>query len=158
MRSVDPLLKPKYLLISEEPERAVFLSKTETLLPSAAPSGTLHAFDIVITEDILSAIRVGCHCKAGALLGTAVSPEKLSEILRDTGYATEQLQWYEYEAPSIRCAIWLDPDKAGAKSNRRLAHNLRMQGLQVTEIRTDKDPKYYSDTEIRSILLEHRAE
>jgi len=49
-------------------------------------------------------------------------------------------------------AIWLDPDVAGRRASKKFARKLGLMGAHVREIKTDKDPKFYSDQEIKEIL------
>lgn len=146
-------MKPKYLLRTENPnEPTVFRSSLDTLLPSAEAAETVHAFDTVITEDALSAIRVGRHTRTAALLGTAVDAHRLSAIVPALASSTA-VEWYRSENRVLRIGVWLDPDKAGRKASHRLLASLKLQGYEVADIRTEKDPKFYSDRDIRSILI-----
>jgi len=156
---VDKHQKPKYILKHKEPERAIYFSDNRTTLPSAKAAGTHDLFDIVLTEDVLSTIRVGRHVASCSLLGTAVNVERIAELLTKlrAGKEVQQVEWYRTEATSLRFGLWMDPDKAGRKATRRLAHSLSMQGHKVTLIKSDKDPKLYSDNQIRSILLDRHS-
>ena len=89
---------------------------------------------IVVTEDILSAIRVGKHTPACSLLGTKTSDEQAGMLS-------------DYKLVSY----WLDPDKAGIKGAREGA--LKVGLATKTEILTSKvDPKHLSDRVLREIL------
>lgn len=161
---MDKHQKPKYILKHKEPERAVFFSKPSTLLPSSKTEGTQDRFDIVLSEDVLSAIRIGRHTASCSLLGTAVNIERITEILHSTAERAgmlppdrQSLEWYRDVPNALNVGVWLDPDKAGRKATRRLAHSLSMQGHKVTLIKSDKDPKLYSDNQIRSILLDRHS-
>ena len=92
---------------------------------------------MVVTVDFLSAVRVGRIArKAVALLGTSANAEQLAAILKGVR----------------RIAIWLDPDKAGRTAGHKLSRTLQLQGFSVQSIRTERDPKFYSNAEIRRIL------
>ncbi|MGX9389642.1 toprim domain-containing protein [Nitrobacteraceae bacterium UC4449_H16] len=129
--------KPKYI------ERmctgsAVFVADPVTALPATEdwPEGS--GPDLVITEDILSAVRVGRLAKrCVALLGTTANAEQLAHIL-----------------PSAdgRISIWLDPDRAGRVAAQKLERTLALQGYTTKRIRTKQDPKCYSNREIRRLL------
>jgi DNA primase len=89
---------------------------------------------VVVTEDILSAIRVGAHIPAVSILGTKTSDAQAAQLA-------------EYD----KVDYWLDPDQAGidgtVKGRRKLAL--------VTEtgaITSPVDPKNLSDREIREAL------
>ena len=89
---------------------------------------------ITITEDILSAIRVGYHVPAMSALGTKLS----------VGLAN-QLSEYDH------VTTWLDPDEAGITGARDMR---KLMGLTTptSNIVSDKDPKDYSDEEILHYL------
>ena len=89
---------------------------------------------IIVTEDILSAIRVGYHTPAMSALGTKLS----------VGLAN-QLSEYAH------VTTWLDPDEAGITGARDMR---KLIGLTTptSNISTEKDPKDYSDEEINQYL------
>ena len=89
---------------------------------------------VIVTEDILSAIRVGAHCPAACILGTKVSDSQAA-----------QLSTFD------RVSFWLDPDAAGHTG---AAAGKRTLGL-VTRadiISSDVDPKCLSNRKMREIL------
>jgi len=92
--------------------------------------------ECIIVEDILSAIRIGKHCKCISLLGTKITTAQTNYLSRYDNITT-----------------WLDSDKAGVTG----AYNVR-KALQllttVKNIVTEKDPKCYSDKEIKEILCQ----
>lgn len=122
--------RPKYIEKMVRPSEAVFVSDVQTVLDPIC--GT----DICITEDILSAVRVGRHVRSIALLGTSATSSQLGRVM----------------ASVRRVAVWLDPDKAGVKAGQNVSRSLRLRGYEVRVIKTARDPKYYSNREIRSIL------
>ena len=89
---------------------------------------------IVLTEDVISAIRVGHVTQASPLFGSHIS--------------TQAAMRYHKFFDSV--IIWLDKDKQidSIKFTARL-NNL---GITTRNIITDKDPKEYTDTEIVDIL------
>jgi len=91
---------------------------------------------LVLTEDILSAVRVGGVTEAWCLMGTSITDKVLSAII----------------ATRKRVLVWLDPDGAGVKGRRKFVPRLRAYGVDATAITSDKDPKYYSKEEIAHIL------
>lgn len=99
-------------------------------------SGPYSAGPLVITEDILSAVKVGQVARAWSILGTALSSATATEIA----------------SLGVPVLIWLDPDEAGRKGRRRIAASLRAMGVSVRIIRAEQDPKYYSLDEIKEIL------
>jgi len=94
---------------------------------------------LCLTEDILSAVRVGPVCEAWSLLGTSLSLPAATEIAQ-TGRPV---------------AIWLDPDEAGVKGRGKVYRALRSLGVDARIIRADRDPKEYNKQEIKEYLLSH---
>lgn len=131
--------KPKYIEKAVDPAGIVFRSDDRLLLPSGR--GVREALDktIVITEDVLSAVRVGRVLRARAVLGTGLHVGAAFALLR--------------EVLADRVIIWLDGDKAGKDGSRRLAGQYRLLGAKVRELTTPKDPKLYSNDEIKEFLL-----
>ncbi|KRR22179.1 hypothetical protein CQ13_30070 [Bradyrhizobium retamae] len=128
--------KPKYIERMASPAHAVFTADPAIALPATEdwPEGS--GPDLVITEDILSAVRVGRIAKrCVALLGTSANEYQLACA---EGART--------------IAIWLDPDRAGKKAAFKRERTLALQGYTTKRIRTEQDPKYYSNREIRRLL------
>lgn len=129
--------KPKYIERMADPTSAIFIADPATSLPTTEdwPEGS--GPDLVITEDILSCVRVGRIGKrCAAILGTSANAEQLSKVL-------------------IGCrtvAVWLDPDRPGRVAAHKIERTLALQGYKTKRIRTVKDPKYYSNREIRRLL------
>lgn len=135
--------KPKYIARMKHGSTALFRASPDAMLPSRLAGG-LAMRTLVVTEDILSAVRVGRLCRAVALLGTSTSDDKVAALLSETSRS-------RYERVG-RVLLWLDGDRAGKDANASLERSLRLRGLEVSSIRTDKDPKRYSNREIRDIL------
>lgn len=128
--------KPKYIERMQAPSSAIFTADPATRLPSSEdwPEGS--GPDLVITEDILSAVRVGrISKKCVALLGTSASADQLTCLV---GAST--------------VAIWLDPDRAGRVAAQKIERTLTLQGYKTKRVRTERDPKFYSNREIRRLL------
>jgi hypothetical protein len=92
----------------------------------------VHSKAICVVEDILSAVKVGRYCNSLALLGS---------YLPDSIY--DRLKGYK------KVFIWLDDDKyltAVAYSKR-----LREFGLDVSVIKTAKDPKEMPVDDVRNL-------
>lgn len=91
--------------------------------------------EVVIVEDILSAIKVGRITNCIAILGTSINDTILKYLLQYKSYI-----------------IWLDNDNRVVINNSiKLLKRLRLFG-KVKYINTDKDPKEYTDKEIEEIL------
>jgi DNA primase len=127
--------RPKYIEKVVEPSSTVFVSDPSIAL-SWPDDGLLATVpDVLLCEDILSAVRVGRHVRSCyALLGTSATPSQLSTIIHGT------------------IGIWLDSDKAGTKGAKAIQRSLSLQGYETKLIRSAKDPKYYSNREIRRLL------
>ena len=141
--------KPKYIERQQD-ETAIFYSRAETILEPEQVGD--YGLDLVVTEDILSAIRVGRIVPAAALLGTSVSSGKVHSLLNDPSLRSKECLVEVNQNHVPRIGIWLDADKAGRTAARRLESRLELQGCSVLRIRTDKDPKRYSNREIKEIL------
>lgn len=91
---------------------------------------------IVITEDVLSSIKVGRHCASYALMGTSIN---------DTGLNLLTKRHSEY-------IIYLDNDNHIVKKKQReLSNRLKLFGS-VRIIKQDKDPKELTDKELLECL------
>jgi hypothetical protein len=92
---------------------------------------------LVVTEDILSAIRVGevkgfTGC---SILGTTASPSDINFI---NSYP--------------ETVLWFDPDAAGRKCTKVLSRSLGMLGRDCRVIRSTRDPKVYTHKELEAML------
>jgi hypothetical protein len=117
--------KPKYLNPTGDRESLVFFSKTRSDLRNDT---------ITVVEDILSAIRVGTITPTASLLGTKITTAQANRLAKFRHVRT-----------------WLDNDRAGIQGAYKVR---RCCGLvcEVSDVRTDLDPKCYSNDEIREIL------
>ena len=122
-RAVSPGQSPKYTNPS--------VSKADILYFAGDPRDRSR---VIVTEDILSAIRVGAHCPAACILGTKVSDSQAA-----------QLSTYD------RVSFWLDPDDAGHKG---AAAGKRTLALVTTAdiITSTEDPKCLSNRKMREVL------
>lgn len=91
---------------------------------------------IVLTEDFLSAARVGQVTEAWSLLGTNLKDPVLSRLVRD-GRPVD---------------VWLDPDKAGRKAAASITKALRTLGIEARNIISRRDPKLLSTEELKECL------
>jgi len=91
---------------------------------------------LVLTEDMLSAVRVGEVTAAWCAMGTSLTDTIIAEILR--------------LGKPVR--VWLDPDNAGVRGRRKYVPMLRAYGIDAQAIRSDRDPKLYSKEEITKFL------
>lgn len=124
-RAVYEGQKPKYLQPNTT-KNAMFNSRLIT-----------RDITVVIVEDILSAIRVTeAGYVAVSILGTKLSDWQTSRI-----------------SVAERVITWLDGDRAGRKGAAGIRKTLSML-MEVGNIVTEKDPKCYSDQQIRKIIGE----
>lgn len=89
-----------------------------------------------LTEDMLSAMKVGMVAEGWAVLGTRVSDHMVAELMKRGGKAN----------------VWLDPDAAGRAGANKIGKQLRAYGVDVRDIVSERDPKLHTRDEIRSIL------
>ena len=94
-----------------------------------------YADTVVLVEDLLSAMRIGEIMPCICLRGTNINHDRFIEIT----------------ATAKNFVAWLDSDKPGQGAARILKRKLEWHGA-TTNVVTDKDPKYYSDQEIREYL------
>lgn len=93
---------------------------------------------LVLTEDWLSGYRV--HRATGfqvyGLLGTTLTNKIAAQIVYNR----------------VPVAVWLDPDSAGQTAARKIVAKLSALNHPVRNIVSERDPKLYSDNEIREVL------
>ena len=104
----------------------------------ATPRGVPALKDtVVITEDILSCIRVGKIIPCRSSLGTSVSKVMVTELLKT--FST--------------VLVWYDGDEAGERGAVKARRNLLLQGAEVSVINTMLDPKDYNNEEILDYII-----
>lgn len=131
-RAVSKNQKPKYLnRCAVNKENVLFTARA----PCADWSRQADESRVIVTEDILSAIRVGVVCTAVSTLGTSVSDGQANIL-----------------AKFKHCTFWYDGDEAGLTGSRKGMQKLRMFCDKTDRIVTPKDPKLYPNREIRSLL------
>lgn len=85
-----------------------------------------------LTEDMLSAIKIGSVAEGIALLGTNISDHTMSHLLKRGG----------------RVNVWTDPDPAGRKASIKIRKQLIAYGVEVRDILSQRDPKLHTRAEI----------
>lgn len=121
-RAVKPGQTPKYLNTrGANAAKALFQT-------AAIEAGTPF---VVITEDMLSAIRCGLYGPAVALCGVSVSEAKALRLLK---------------ARTLLC--WLDPDPAGQKAMRKFIRAVSLLHPDVRLVHSEKDPKLLTNARI----------
>lgn len=129
-RGFDPE-RPKY--INPSVDKSALVARYKPV------SGAVDETALVLTEDILSAWKVGRECEAWCLLGTNFPPALFAEIMR--------------KRPKIWA--WLDPDAAGQKGITKIIKKLRGYGIDVRRLQSDQDPKLLNGRDIRVTLGLH---
>lgn len=130
-RAVHKDQQPKYLNRAGGKKGGIlFHSNPDLLRDDLAPNW------FVITEDILSAIRVGRYCSAISTLGTT--------------FHTKAMLPYLQSGSGV--ILWYDGDQAGVKGMAKAKKELDLLGIPCKMIKTELDPKGYSDDEIQQII------
>lgn len=91
---------------------------------------------MVITEDVLSAIKVSNSCYTESTLGVVLSDKAANRIV----------------SMYPRGFVWYDGDKAGILGSKKAVNVLTALGGQYVSIHTDLDPKEYTYKQIQEIL------
>lgn len=130
-RAVDGT-KPKYI--------AAMRSSNEYFTSATEPT---EAATVVVTEDVLSAIRCGATYRSYALLGTGAGPTTIAGL-------SKRLETVAGASPTV--AVWLDPDKAGRSASKKYIRALRLAGWDAHAVLSDRDPKYYSNADIKEFV------
>lgn len=122
--------------------RAVFRERPKYLRCGAGDTDyyLLHVTEdvVVLTEDILSAIKVrSTGYSAVAALGTSVS-DRLAQVLS--------------KYPRVIC--WTDADKAGDKAWVAVRSKMAVYSSGLSRIRTEQDPKSVDKSEIIRLIKE----
>jgi DNA primase len=121
-RSLDKHRLPKYL--------APDVSKS-SVIPQYG-----NADVITLTEDILSAYKVGKVGEGWCMMGTSPS-KKLLGMLAARGCAVN---------------VWLDPDAAGRKAVAKIMPMLRAFNIEARDIVSDCDPKLVHLSDMKGLL------
>ena len=94
------------------------------------------ANDVTLTEDILSAYKVGLVGEGWSLMGTSISKLCLSELM----------------ARGCKVNVWLDSDPPGRRAAKKVLAALRGAGIQARDILTERDPKLIHREQIKELL------
>lgn len=95
---------------------------------------------IALTEDILSAYKVGKVTEAWSIMGTRITDAVLAELA--------------HQSKPVR--LMLDPDGAGMKANRKGLQRLRMLGCDAQVLHVPKDPKLMSRTALHDLIFKEK--
>lgn len=89
-----------------------------------------------LTEDILSAFKVGLVGEGWAVLGTKVPACMVAELLRR----------------GCGCNVWLDPDVAGQRGAHKIIKQLTAYGIACRNIISQRDPKLHTRQQIGELI------
>lgn len=98
---------------------------------------------IVLTEDILSAVRVGQVAQGWCLLGVALDLKVLAQLQR---LGTEVLVWLDPD--------WDRPGRPGQAAAADICRELALAGIPHANIVSKKDPKLHSRQQITEYIQE----
>ena len=94
------------------------------------------ALAVTLTEDILSAYKVGTVAEGWAMMGTSCPDFVVSRLLDRAGPVN----------------VWLDPDPPGRRAAAKVTKRLRSLGLAVNNIVSEHDPKLMTREQIKELL------
>lgn len=120
-RSVDGRL-PKYL--SPQVNRSKLLPRYGS------------AASVTLTEDLLSAFKIGLVAEAWCLMGTFANSRLIGALL-------------ERNAP---VNVWLDPDGPGRRGALKVSKQLKAYGIETRCIKSKRDPKLHTFDQIKEYL------
>jgi DNA primase len=91
---------------------------------------------VTLTEDLLSAYKVGLVGEGWSLMGTSINKHVLSALLIRGG----------------KVNVWLDPDPPGRKAAAKVLAALRSLGIEARDILSDRDPKLLHLEQIKELI------
>lgn len=101
------------------------------------------AASVTLTEDILSAYKVGLVGEGWCLMGTSLSAHTLSELMRRRCRVNV---WLDNDLPPVH------PVNRGQIAAARVGKQLRAMGLTVRNIVAPRDPKLMSRADIKELI------
>lgn len=135
-RAVHVGQRPKYLNPTVPKDGRMFISSRGTTITDTTT--------VIVCEDILSAIRVG---KAASVFNT-LTDTFVGVSLLGTKLTTESINAL---GNAKRVISWFDADGAGTRARAELYKAVGIFTT-VNSIRSDRDPKRYSDQDIRRYI------
>ena len=98
------------------------------------------ADSVTLTEDLLSAYKVGTVAEGWSLLGTKISDHIVAELVKR----------------GCKVNVWLDPDPPGQRAATKVLRVLRSVGLEAHNIVSARDPKLIHKGQIKELLNDKR--
>lgn len=118
-------------LVPHRPKYMAPMVDKQSIVPRYGQAGA-----ITLTEDILSAYKVGTVAEGWCLMGTSISDGCLSSVIQ-SGKPVN---------------VWLDPDAAGKRAATKVLAALRGAGVTARNIMSKKDPKLMHRAQIKELL------
>lgn len=138
-RVVLPVLGPSGRVLFWQ-ARAVDGRQPKYLAPPVNKASVIPVYGkatkVTLTEDLLSAYKVGRVGEGWSMLGTSINDNMLAALLR-RGCAVN---------------VWLDPDAAGQRGAAKVLAKLRAVGLVCRNIISKVDPKLVHLSEIKELI------
>lgn len=120
--------------------RAVDHRQPKYMAPPVDKSGIVarygQATEVTLTEDILSAYKVGKVGEGWSLLGTSISHTHIAMLIKR----------------GCKVNVWLDPDPPGQRAAKKILKALRAAGIECRNIISRVDPKLVHRVEIKELL------
>lgn len=124
-RSLDGS-EPKYLTMGSK----------QTWISDSERAANPETKTLIITEDMLSAMRVGEYYPSAALCGISLNDKNILTFVKK--YAT--------------IILWLDKDQAGITASNTLKKRFEIHGTKVIQINNEREPKQCFRQELQAIL------
>ena len=120
--------------------RAVDKRLPKYMAPDVDKSGVVpmygSASEVTLTEDLLSAYKVGTAGEGWSLLGTSISRATLAALV----------------SRNCKVNVWLDPDPPGQRAAKKVLAAVRAVGLEARNILSECDPKLVHRERIKELL------
>lgn len=139
-RVVLPVLSPSGGVLFWQ-ARAVDKRLPKYIAPAVDKTGVIpkygSAAEVTLTEDLLSAYKVGTVGEGWSLLGTSLSNATLSALVER----------------NCKVNVWLDPDAPGRRAAKKVLAALRGAGVVARDVLSPADPKLIHRHLIKEYLL-----
>lgn len=120
--------------------RAVDKRVPKYMAPNVDKSGVIPMYgsaqEVTLTEDLLSAYKVGTVGEGWSLLGTSISKATLAALV----------------SRNCKVNVWLDPDGPGQRAAKKVLVAVRSVGLDARNIVSERDPKLVHRQQIKELL------
>ena len=131
----DPFLRPLFWQA-----RAVDRRLPKYMAPPVDKSQIVPVYgraDVVtLTEDILSAYKVGLEGEGWSLMGTSLNKETARRLI----------------LRGCKVNVWLDPDPPGRRAAKKVMASLRSLGIECRDILSKTDPKLVHRADIKELI------